>query len=135
MPVRNGKVQFQETLFALARVRAGRRLPHCAKTLALDKHMRKVLDLRELNEAPIDWNAHEYFAAEIVQRTYRGFRARVAIYNSKQKQIRTERVSTAFRISSTLLTSFVDADVDACSAALARNSLNMIELKITSSNS
>jgi len=118
LPVRDGHVQFQETLFALARCEVGQKLPECKLRTQLDKEMRRVLDLRHLRDAPVDWNAHEYFAAEMLQRTYRGFRAREAMYTSKQGEIKRERVNQAFRISSTLLTSFVAADANALSFGL-----------------
>ena len=60
---------------------------------------------RALKDAPIAWNAHEYYAAEMMQRTFRGYRAREALYASTQKEAKKERVEQAFRISSTLLTS------------------------------
>ena len=113
IPVREGKVQFQETLFALARCEVGKHLPECKLRSQLDKHARRVLDLRTLKDAPVSWNAHEYFAAEMVQRTYRGYRTRSALYSNKQKEIKRERVNQAFRLSSTLLTSFVASDADA----------------------
>jgi hypothetical protein len=113
IPVRDGKVQFQETLFALARCEVGKLLPECKLRMQLDKHARRVLDLRTLKDTPVSWNAHEYFAAEMVQRTYRGYRTRSALYSNKQKEIKRERVNQAFRLSSTLLTSFVASDADA----------------------
>ena len=69
-----------------------------------------MLDLRHLRSAPIEWNAHEYFAAEIIQRSYRGFRAREAMHAHKQREIKRERVNQAFHISSALLTSFIGYD-------------------------
>ena len=119
LPLRYGQVQFQETLFALARVEVGQRLPECALRTKLDRHARRVLDLRHLKHAPVLWNAHEYYAAEMIQRTYRGFRAREALHAHKQREIKRERVTQAFRISSTLLTSFVAADSARCTTRLA----------------
>ena len=118
LPLRYGQVQFQETLFALARVEAGQRLPDCPLRTKLDRHARRVLDLRHLRDAPVEWNAHEYYAAEMVQRTYRGFHMREALHAHKQREIKRERVTQAFRISSTLLTSFVANDAAACSSRL-----------------
>jgi hypothetical protein len=77
-----------------------------------------VLDLRHLKDAPVAWNAHEYFAAEMLQRTYRGFRAREAMYHHKQKEIKKARVTQAFRISSALLTATVADDTDAIAGML-----------------
>ena len=77
-----------------------------------------MLELRQLKDAPVDFNAHEYYAAEMLQRTYRGFRAREALYSTKQKEIKKERVTQAFRISSTLLTSFVTNDANAIFSGL-----------------
>jgi len=119
LPVRNGKVHFQETLFALARCQAGRKLPECTLRATLDKQARRWLDLRHLQGTPVLWNAHEYYAATILQRLFRGFHDREALLAGKQKKIKQQRVSTAFHISSTLLTSFVVSEVDACSATLA----------------
>lgn len=119
LPLRYGQVQFQETLFALARIEVGQKLPECALKTKLDRHARRVLDLRHLRDAPVLWNAHEYFAAEMLQRTYRGFRAREALHAHKQQEIKKERVSQAFRISSTLLTHFVATDASNCSSRLA----------------
>ena len=119
LPLRAGQISFQECLFGLARCQAGQRLPDCELRTALDKQARKVLDLRHLRAVAVEWNAHEFFAAEIIQRTYRGFRAREKMHTSKQKHIKMERVLAAFRISSTLLTSFVDREIDACASALA----------------
>lgn len=79
---------------------------------------RRVLNLGDLRDKPVEWNAHEYFAAEMLQRCYRGFRAREALYASKQNEIKRERVNQAFRISSTLLTSFVASDANALSEGL-----------------
>ena len=81
---------------------------------------RSVLDLRALKDAPVEWNAHEYFAAEMLQRTYRGFRAREALYKHKQREIKRERIDQAYRISSTLLTSFVASDAAFIAGSLAR---------------
>ena len=119
LPLRYGQVQFQETLFALARIEVGQKLLECALKTKLDRHARRVLDLRHLRDAPVLWNAHEYFAAEMLQRTYRGFRAREALHAHKQQEIKKERVSQAFRISSTLLTHFVATDASDCSSRLA----------------
>ena len=55
-----------------------------------------------------------------MQRLFRGFHDREALLAGKQKKIKQQRVSTAFHISSTLLTSFVVSEVDACSATLAQ---------------
>ena len=41
LPVREGKVHFQETLFALARCEVGQRLPQCNLRDKLDKQMRR----------------------------------------------------------------------------------------------
>ena len=112
LPVREGQVHFQETLFALARCEVGKPLPERVLRSQLDKQARASLKLGPLKDAPVEWNAHEYFAAEMLQRTYRGFRAREALYSHKQREIKRERVQQAFRISSTLLTSFVAADAD-----------------------
>ena len=145
LPVRgHGQVQFQEVLFALARtsinesadprlhgMQAGQRLPECALRQTLDKQMRKNLDLRDLKDAPVEWNAHEYVAAQKVQRTYRGFRAREALHTSKQRQIKQKRVSTAFRISSTLLTSFVVADVKSSATALASEPSHLATIRLS----
>lgn len=119
LPLRYGQVQFQETLFALAREEVGQRLPDCPLRAKLDRHARRVLDLRHLRDAPVEWNAHEYYAAEMVQRTYRGFHMREALHAHKQREIKKERVTQAFRISSTLLTSYVANDAAACSSRLA----------------
>jgi len=132
LPVRDGKVHFQETLFALARCEAGCKLPDCTLRTALDKHARKQLDMRELRGVPVLWNAHEFFAAEIVQRLYRGFRQREEMYRKKQKQIKRERVDNAFRISSALLTSFVTSDVDACASTLAYEQYTSDDSMLTS---
>ena len=94
-------------------------MPECALRTKLDRHARRVLDLRHLKHAPVLWNAHEYYAAEMIQRTYRGFRAREALHAHKQREIKRERVTQAFRISSTLLTSFVAADSARCTTRLA----------------
>jgi hypothetical protein len=118
LPVREGQVQFQEVLFALARCEAGQRLPECALRKKLDRHARRVLDLRHLHNADVLWNAHEYFAAEMLQRTYRGFRAREELHRQQQQEIKRTRVHEAFRISSTLLTSFVTSDASACVSRL-----------------
>ena len=47
------QVLFHEVLFALARVRAGQRLPACELTTSLDREMRRVVgrELRKLKEA------------------------------------------------------------------------------------
>ena len=107
LPIREGKVQFQETLFALARCAAGKRLPECKFVDKLNKHARRVIDLHHMRAAAVEWNAHEYFAAEMIQRTYRGFRAREALQAHRQREIKRERVNQAFHVSSALLTSFI----------------------------
>ena len=136
LPVRgDGQVQFQETLFALARtatrngMQTGQRLPDCALRQMLDKQMRKNLELGPHKDARVVWNAHEYIAAEKVQRTYRGFRLREMLHNNEQKRIKERRVSTAFRISSTLLTSFVVSDARCSAAALAAEPSHLAALR------
>ena len=54
----------------------------------------------------------------MLQRTYRGFRAREALHAHKQKEIRSQRVEHAFRISSTILTTFVASDITYCRKSL-----------------
>ena len=73
----------------------------------LNKHARRVIDLHHMRAAAVEWNAHEYFAAEMIQRTYRGFRAREALQAHRQREIKRERVNQAFHVSSALLTSFI----------------------------
>lgn len=111
-------MHFQECLFALARTEAGQRLPQCPLQNQLDKDARKKLDLRHLKNAPVEWNAHEYLAAELMQRTYRGFCAREALHARKQREIKKDRVAQAFRVSSTLLTSFVASEAPKLSSRL-----------------
>jgi hypothetical protein len=134
LPVRgHGQVQFQETLFALARTatrptsvlhpeprHTGQRLPECELRHTLDKQMRRNLDLREYKNAPVEWNAHEYLAAQMMQRTYRGFRAREALKANDQRKIKEMRISTAFRLSSTLLTHSIIAGVLSGGSKLAK---------------
>ena len=67
LPVREGRVQFQEVLFALSRLQAGQSLPDCELRQYLDKQARKHLELKELKGAPVDWTAHEFVAAELMQ--------------------------------------------------------------------
>ena len=109
LPVRDGKIHFHETIFALARCAAGQRLPECALRDQLDKEMRRKLDLRHLKDVTVKWVAHEYFAAEVCQRTYRGFRARNILSNQRQKQIKRDRSEFAYHVSSSILTAFVQA--------------------------
>ena len=63
-------MQFQEVLFALSRVEVGQHIPQCPLRRTLDKQTRKIFEagLKDLRLEPILWTAHEYFAAETVQR-------------------------------------------------------------------
>ena len=71
-----------------------------------------MLDLRHLKDAPVAWNAHEYFAAE-VQRTY-GASAREEAHQQKEITAR----DAGLRISSALLTATVADDTDAIAGML-----------------
>ena len=86
LPVREGRVQFQEVLFALSRLQAGQSLPDCELRQYLDKQARKHLELKEFKGAPVDWTAHEFVAAELMQASFRGFCAREELHRARQRR-------------------------------------------------
>ena len=96
LPVRDGKVQFQEVLFALSRLQVGHSLPPCELRKQLDKAARAKLELGDLRGEEIVWNAHEYFAAEFITKVYRGFRARGFLHTARQRRIKAERTTAAY---------------------------------------
>lgn len=118
LPLREGQVQFHEVLFALARAEVGQRLPPCELKRKLDLQARRTVDLRQYREHVVVWNAHEYYAAETVQRTFRGFRTREVLFAAAQTRIRRQRVSQAFRVSSTLFTGSLEGDVASCASVM-----------------
>ena len=111
------------------------------------------MDLRALILSPVEWLAHEYFAAgapscsfptstiitplpipretvstffcvrppaEIIQSCYRGFRLRIKLWLRRQREIKRERVMSAHRLSSTILTSFLSDEAPTLTRELVR---------------
>ena len=68
LPLRDGKVHFQEVLFGLSRTEVGQHIPQCPLRRKLDEQTRKAFDLKELVNEPVLWTAHEFYAAETIQR-------------------------------------------------------------------
>ena len=64
-PRTNPRIRTPCTCLAHAsqRCEAGERLPDCALKDQLDREMRRKLDLRSLLALPVEWLAHEFFAA------------------------------------------------------------------------
>lgn len=118
LPVRDGRVQFQEVLFALSRLQAGQPLPDCELRQYLDKQARKNLELKEFKGAPVDWTAHEFVAAELMQASFRGFCAREALHRARQRRIKGVRKEAAFLLSSRLLTDFITEESETASTAV-----------------
>ena len=118
LPVREGRVQFQEVLFALSRLQAGQSLPDCELRQYLDKQARKHLELKELKGAPVDWTAHEFVAAELMQASFRGFCAREELHRARQRRIKGDRKEAAFLLSSRLLTDFITEESETASTAV-----------------
>ena len=118
LPVREGRVQFQEVLFALSRLQAGQSLPDCELRQYLDKQARKHLELKEFKGAPVDWTAHEFVAAELMQASFRGFCAREELHRARQRRIKGDRKEAAFLLSSRLLTDFITEESETASTAV-----------------
>ena len=105
-------------LFALSRLQAGQSLPDCELRQYLDKQARKHLELKELKGAPVDWTAHEFVAAELMQASFRGFCAREELHRARQRRIKGDRKEAAFLLSSRLLTDFITEERETASTAV-----------------
>ena len=88
-------------------MQAGQNLPQCELRSWLDKQARKVIDLKELKGEFIYWNAHEFYAVEMIQRCFRGFRTREKLHTRRQHRIKASRFRAAFNVASSLLLSLI----------------------------